>query len=206
LEQGALPIHFNKDIADPTNAGVREVSLPTFLCPSDPVIEPTFMATDEAGADIVRVAFANYVGVGGTLEVSEHPDTGTGVLVRNRSVRMAEITDGLSHTLFVGERGSRQSPQTTWTGAITNAGIPPVNPVFEMEEPPVLIMTNTGEAADGRVPNSQFDHVEDSNSEHPQGVNFLFCDGSVQIISNTIDPVIWESLGTRGGGEATGSF
>lgn len=206
MEQGALPIHFNLDITDSTNASVREISLPTFLCPSDPVLEPTFMATDESGADIVRVAFANYVGVGGTIEVSEHPDTGTGVLMRNRCIRLAEITDGLSHTLFVGERASRQSPQTTWTGAITRAGIPPVNPIFEMEEPPVLITTNTGAAADGRVPNSRFDHVEDSNSEHPQGVNFLFCDGSVQIINNTIDPAIWEALGTRGAGETTGEF
>jgi len=206
LEQGALPIDFGKDIMDVANDGVRAISLPSFLCPSDPVNEPTFMVTDEGGADLTRVAFANYVGMGGTVEVSEEPDTGTGVLMRNRFLRLAEITDGMSHTLMVGERGSRQSPQTTWVGAVTGAGIPPINPLYEVEMPPVLVMTNTGEGDERRVPNSKLDHVEDSNSEHPQGVNFLFCDGSVQIINNEIDSFIWEALGTRGAGDSTGGF
>ena len=77
----------------------------------------------------------------------------------------------MSHTIMVSERASRQSPQTTWVGAVTNASIPPVNPNFDNEEAPVLVLTNTGTAAEARVPNNHLDHVEDSNSEHPQGVH-----------------------------------
>jgi prepilin-type processing-associated H-X9-DG protein len=62
-------------------------------------------------------------------------------------------------------------------------------------------LTNTGEAADGRVPNNPHGHVEDLNSRHPSGVNILLADGSVRMVHNTIRPLAWEALGTRDGGE-----
>jgi prepilin-type N-terminal cleavage/methylation domain-containing protein len=206
LEQTSLRVDFNRGITDPFHDTVRRTPLPVFLCPSDPVTASTFSVADDTGATLTELAFANYVGVGGTFEVTGFSDTGTGVLFRNRAVKIADIRDGTSHTLLVGERGSRQSPQTTWVGAVTSASIPPLNPAYEEEGPPVLVLTNTGTAEDGRVPNSQFDHVEDSNSEHPQGVHFLFSDGSVHMIPNTIDARIWQALGTRAGSDATGDY
>ena len=56
------------------------------------------------------------------------------------------------------------------------------------------------------MPNNPLDHVEDTNSNHIQGVNFLFCDGSVRPIQNTINPMIWQSIGTRSGGEVVGDY
>jgi len=51
------------------------------------------------------------------------------------------------------------------------------------------------------------DHVEDVSSNHSQGVNFLFGDGSVRSIPNTISPAIWVGLCTRSGGESnTGGY
>ena len=38
-------------------------------------------------------------------------------------------------------------------------------------------------------------------SYHLAGVNFLFGDGSVQVINNSIDGVAYQSLCTRNGGE-----
>jgi prepilin-type processing-associated H-X9-DG protein len=70
----------------------------------------------------------------------------------------------------------------------------------------VLVLTNTGEAADARVPNNELGHVEDSNSMHPQGVHLMFCDGSVQAINNDIDPNVWVALGTRAGSEPNGQY
>src|SRR2546421_30441 len=124
-----------------------------------------------------------------------------GVLLRNSKVRVTDITDGTSTTLFTGERASKRSPMTTWVGAVTDSSVPPQNPGYDDEGPPVLVLTNTGDVADARVPNNPLDHVEDTNSRHPQGVNFLFGDGSVRVIQNTIRPVLWEALGTRAGGE-----
>ena len=38
-------------------------------------------------------------------------------------------------------------------------------------------------------------------SLHPGGVNVMFCDGHVQFIKDTINPVTWTGLGTRNCGE-----
>lgn len=206
LEEANLRVSLDRDITDPAHDSVRVARLPVFLCPSDPGEAQTFTVADEAGTELTTLAFANYVGVGGTFEVTGFPDTGTGVLLRNKWMRIADITDGTSNTLMVAERAGRQSPQTTWVGAVTDASVPPLNPNYEEEGPPVLVLTNTGTADDHRVPNSPLDHVEDSNSEHPHGVNFLFCDGSVHLINDEIDPRVWEALGTRAGGEITDDF
>ncbi|AMV28661.1 putative major pilin subunit [Gemmata sp. SH-PL17] len=208
LEQDNLArtINYALDIRDSANASARVRQIPVFLCPSDNPTSPTFNAVDESGTVLTTVAFANYVGVGGTFEVTGYPDTANGVLYRNSKVRAGDITDGLSNTLMVGERGSKRSPQTTWVGAVTGCANPPVNPAYEFEGPPTLCLTNTGEAVDGRVPNNALDHVEDSNSNHTQGVNFLLCDGSVRVIQNTVNPVTWERLGTRAGGEVIGDY
>ncbi len=206
LEESSLPIDFNRNISDPVHDRVRVLTLPVFRCPSDAVELPAFAVQSSAGATLTQVAFANYVGVAGTFEVSVYPDEGTGMLFRNKAIAIKQVTDGLSHTIMVSERASRQSPQTTWVGAITDAAVAPKNPAYEDEGPPVLVLTNTGTVSDGRVPNNSLDHVEDSNSEHPQGVHLMFADGSVQTINNDIDPIVWAALGTRAGGEQNGSF
>jgi prepilin-type processing-associated H-X9-DG protein len=139
---------------------------------------------------------------------------GNGVLFRNHQIAIKQITDGLNHTIMVSERASRQSPQTTWVGAVTNAVVPPKVVGYDDEGPPVLVLTNTGEARDSagkpvqnpRVPNNDLGHVEDSNSMHPQGVNIMFCDASVQTINSDIDPDVWVALGTRASGDSNGSY
>ena len=205
LEESALQIDFKRPITDPLYNAIRERTLTVFRCPSDSVELPLF-PVESTGAPLTQIAFGNYVGVAGTYEVSVFPDEGTGVLFRNRSIAVKHITDGLSHTIMVSERASRQSPQTTWVGAVTNATVPPKNPSYEEEGPPVLVLTNPGTAEDSRVPNNTLDHVEDSNSEHPQGVHLMLADGSVQAINNEIDPNIWVALGTRAGTEPNGAY
>ncbi|HSQ54329.1 MAG TPA: DUF1559 domain-containing protein, partial [Gemmata sp.] len=202
----AKMINYNLDIAHPNNAAARVQSLSVFLCPSDNPGTLTFTATTTAGGSICTVAFANYVGVAGTFEVTSFPDTGNGVLYRNSKVKALAITDGTSNTLMVGERTFRKSPRTTWVGAVTGSVNPPQNPAYDMEGPSTFCLTNTGPASAGRVPNNPLDHVEDTNSNHTQGVNFLFCDGSVRPIQNSINPLAWEALGTRAGGEVVGEY
>jgi prepilin-type processing-associated H-X9-DG protein len=206
LEESTLNIDLKREITDPLYDNIRVLPLSVFRCPTDAAEEPIISVQSASGTELTKVAFANYVGVGGTFEVTVFPDTGTGLLFRNRQIRIKEITDGMSHTIMVSERASRQSPQTTWVGAITDSSVPAKNPAYDAEGPPVLVLTNTGTVADGRVPNNTLDHVEDSNSEHPQGVHIMFCDGSVQAINNDIDPTVWVALGTRAGGDPNGNY
>ena len=208
LEQDNLgrTINYNLDITHPTNAAARVRVLPVFLCPSDAPGATTFTVVAENGTQITTVAFANYVGVGGVAEVTAFPDSNSGVLFRNSRIKALDVGDGTSSTLFVGERIWKQSPHTTWTGAVTGSANPPTNPAYDHEGPPTLCLTNTGEAGEGRVPGNPFQHVEDTNSYHPSGVNFLLCDGSVRIIRNTVNPATWEALGTRNGGEVVGDY
>jgi prepilin-type N-terminal cleavage/methylation domain-containing protein len=188
------------------NKELKLITLQVFRCPSDSVELPLFDVKNASGNTITQLAFGNYVGVAGTLEVSVYPDEGNGVLFRNHQIAIKHITDGLSHTIMVAERASRQSSQTTWVGAVTDAIVPPKISTYDDELAPVLVLTNTGQAADARVPNNEFGHVEDSNSMHPQGVHLMFCDGSVQAINNDIDPIVWVALGTRAGTESTGQY
>lgn len=199
-------INLNLDIAHATNATARTTALNLYRCPSDSPKGDTFTVVDGGGGTITTVAFANYVGVGGTFEVTGYPDTDNGVLFRNSQIRIADIIDGSSNTIFVGERQSSKAPMTTWVGAITNCVNPPLIATYDDEGPPTLILTNTGVAADARVPNNPLDHVEDTSSRHPSGVVFLYGDGSVRFLRQTLNPNVWVALGTRAGGETIGDY
>ena len=92
-------------------------------------------------------------------------------------------------------------PSPTGNGGRTGCSVPPTNPAFEEEGPPVLVLTNTGTAADARTPNNPLEHVEDANSRHVGGVNALFGDGSVRFVPDRVSPRVWEAMGTRAGGD-----
>ncbi|MGA2033290.1 MAG: DUF1559 domain-containing protein [Thermoguttaceae bacterium] len=230
LELGNLygQIHFGTDITDPLHATVRATSIPAFLCASD--IGKTVFSVDshddsgsyssfvtDTQGNPVQVAHSNYVGVFGNPEITPDPGflstdpdrdiTHQGMFYRNSAVRIADVTDGTSHTLFVGERCSTLA-YATWTGAVTGGQVPPKTPDtmnYGPEGAPILVLGHTGDASDvpPHTPNSPVNHVDDFWSRHPQGVNFLFVDGSVQIIDNLISPPVWWALGTRAGGETT---
>lgn len=198
LEQQNLhgSINFNQDIGHASNSTARIAVLQVFRCPSD-AAPLTFTATGTT----TQVAFSNYAAMFGTDEVADDPDAGNGLFYRNSRIRFADITDGTSNTLAVGERSSNLV-LGTWTGAVTGADVPPQGPsVLGPEGAPALILGHTGPAADGHTPNSPLNHVDDFVSRHIMGVNFLLGDGSVRNINETINPVAWEALGTRSGGE-----
>ena len=199
-------INLAQDLLASSYAGVRTTSLSVYRCPSDsPAQGDTFQVVGPSG-NLGAMAFANYVAVGGTFEVSGFPDNNTGSFMRNSRFSLTDITDGTSNTLFITERASKFSPMTTWVGAPTGAFNPPLNPALEEEEAQTFILTQTGEFDEGRTPNNPLQHVEDASSMHSGGVNAVFGDGSVRFLRNSVAPVTWVGLGTRSGGEVLNDF
>lgn len=49
-------------------------------------------------------------------------------------------------------------------------------------------------------------HNVTAHSRHSGGVQTLFCDGHIQFISNSINLLVWQALGSRNGQEVIGQF
>jgi prepilin-type N-terminal cleavage/methylation domain-containing protein/prepilin-type processing-associated H-X9-DG protein len=215
LEQDPLcrQIDFKLDITNPAHADARKQAVPVFRCPSDSPVPAgeTFAVTFATPGTPIAVAFSNYAAMFGTGEASEDPAHGNGVFYRNSKVNVLQITDGTSQTLAVGER-SASRVWGTWTGSVTGAETPPApgSPSTVTEEGPALVLGHTGEPLPGpdysdiHTPNSAGAHVDDFTSRHPQGVNMLMADGSVRMLTDSINPATWVGLGTRAGGEVVG--
>ena len=204
LEQETLykSININSIAMNNTSAAAiafRKTVIKGFLCPSDDTGLNTFTISG------FEVAKCSYAGVNGQEELADFDTAlGSGMFLRGRGVSIAEVTDGLSNTLFVGERSSKSKPATlpgvcTWVGALPGGDL-------DGETAALYILGHTGEPNAPHTPNSPTPHVEDFTSKHSGGVNFLFGDGSVRFITDSIDGQTWVKLGTRQGGEVPGDY
>src|SRR5205807_970909 len=93
LEQGHVSrsIHFDLQINDSANATVRSLVLPLFVCPSE-LKTGTFTVVDGAGLPLVDVARGSYVAMNGVLGVSNDAWDNNGAFIRNRLLRIADIS------------------------------------------------------------------------------------------------------------------
>jgi len=210
LEQ--RPLHgatnFSLMITDLGSRTVRTSILSGYLCPSD-VGSGSVTVRDGSGKTLLAdLSAGQYVGSAGQLEPVEYPDSNNGVFYRNSRVGLRDIADGSGTTLMVGER-SRNVADATWVGAIPTASLctNPRWPVRECGPASTLVVSHTGSAATGGVyvPNSKASMVDDYWSFHRGGCNFLFGDGSVRFIKESVNPTIFSNLSTRAGGEVVSS-
>jgi prepilin-type processing-associated H-X9-DG protein len=104
------------------------------------------------------------------------PMTSRGIFARNSSVGMAQIIDGTSNTLMVGERGFA-SGAGIWVGVTDNA-----------HEDDSLT-----DGSHRSRPNAGWSSY---SSRHGGGVHFLLCDGSVRFINDEIDSKPLPEMGT----------
>ena len=215
LEQESLykSININSIAMNNTYAGTiafRKTVIKSFLCTSDDTGLNTFTISGTGGN--FELAKSSYAGVNGQAELADFDTAfGLGMFLRGRGVSIAEVTDGLSNTLFVGERSSKSAKQAvgtlpgvcTWVGALPGGDL-------DGETPALYILGWTGDPSSPAKPNmpepdGSF-HPESFTSRHSGGVNFLFGDGSVRFISDSIDGQTWVKLGTRQGGETTNGY
>jgi hypothetical protein len=177
-------VHIDKPLEDPLNAEACKLILEGFRCPSD--LDPeTFMLEKEDGSgDVAELGKANYVGVFGTEEIEEKPNEGDGVFFHNSRIQFRHIRDGLSKTLFVGERSSRPGG-STWVGVFPEADEAMARVLGVADHPP---------SEDG-------EHLDDFGSMHPGLAHFLLGDGSVTTINQDINEDVFRGMATRAGNE-----
>ena len=151
-----------------------------FRCPTDttPGLLPKAVRDfgDTAGPTF-EPATSNYVGSCGLFD-RDYPTANDGVLYGNRAIRFADVTDGTSNTFAVGERDGRCGA-SAWCGVRTAAEDAWVGPYF--------VYGNVELKLNFPIAGEEDDCTEGFSSAHAGGGYFLFCDGSVHFISDTID-------------------
>lgn len=218
MDQGNLQtkINYNLPITDPANSVPAKTFLPIYECPSAPDVQqftiPTTDNYDSNGNQTgtvpaylpFAVAHATYIGVNGNGGVTGNQAVNDGAFLENQSFRPADITDGLSNTLFIAERSSTMS-NTTWAGAVTGAGVidNKTNDSGDTEGAAAFVLGHCGPHA----PNNPLVFDADATSSgHIGGVNFLFGDGSVHFISSVISLTVYDALASRATGDLIGAY
>jgi prepilin-type processing-associated H-X9-DG protein len=203
-------VNFSLLTSDPGSQTVRKASLSVFLCPSNTGGSGPLTIKDSSGNVLVNdLAPGQYVAVAGQWEPEEFPAQNNGLFYRNSRISVRDITDGTSATLMVGER-SQNVANATWVGMIPfgQSCNNPRWPVQDCEASNVLILGHTGPSPDEAwidVPNNKKAGADDFHSLHSGGCNFLFCDGSIRFIKETINPQVFSFLATRAGSEVVSS-
>jgi prepilin-type N-terminal cleavage/methylation domain-containing protein len=201
LEQDNLlrQINVNLSVGDPSPAIVaaRTTPLKVFVCPSDRAVT-TFNVTD-GGTGSWALAHGSYVACNGNDGVDDNSTPPhTGAFVRGiRGFRIADVSDGLSNTFFVGERSITMS-LSTWAGVVPGAQVPSVRSPGDFSGGSALVLGHCGP----HLPNDNIVTDADAmSSGHTNGVQFLFGNGSVHLINNAIGQPVYDALATRAGGE-----
>jgi prepilin-type N-terminal cleavage/methylation domain-containing protein/prepilin-type processing-associated H-X9-DG protein len=182
IEQNAIyeRINFEQGTGLGGNLSLIATPIPMFRCPSEIGIDT--ISCVPSSDPPYQLASGNYCG-------SE------GILSSMSSVRIAQITDGTSQTLLLGERlvqpgGLTGLPFTSaWCGQVAFAD------EYDLRSVPYLLPD----------PNHPINGSPSDplcfGSRHPQGANFVFADGSCSFLNNSIDAQVFAALGTPDGGE-----
>ena len=217
LEQGALYKSYNlmKPNEDPANRSVAMSHVAEFICPSD--VAPNQAIVPAMGpaagwalnlpympgsyrAMSCRSDGTNFLDGG---EITSFPLQWRGAMhvagiLGFHPERFEGITDGLSHTLMVGESVTQTdlSFRTLWAYSFEHYSLSAATPQSR-----VLMDDYDACCAVGGAGNS-FPCRRGWGSPHPGGLNFILCDGSGTFLSTTIDMNLFAELATIAGGEA----
>jgi prepilin-type N-terminal cleavage/methylation domain-containing protein/prepilin-type processing-associated H-X9-DG protein len=204
------------DLGQPPNPAVSTVVI-LWTCPADTRTDLTGPGITDAGKHIT-VAFTEYLGINGTeapkLFNNAYLKGGDGILFHMSRVRIAEITDGTSNTLMVGERPPSADLNFGWwfgsdgrdehgTGEGTLGGKDQEFFLSVLSKSPPTGF-NCPQPRLGLQPGDINDNCDQGHfwSLHSGGANFLLADGSVHFLNYSIDPTTFLYLCVRNDGHA----
>lgn len=211
LDQAPLynSLNFSLPLEHSSNAAGAGTVLSVFLCASDIVPGGQFSVTN-GSTEIMRGAPSSYAATVGD-DNSEVTDLiGNGVFFRNSSVGLADITDGTSNTVCVGDRAWGQT-NGMWAGAPNGGRVRAgaQNPWYQVSDAaaPTFVLVHNNWI---NILTDSDGGLDDFSSLHPGGVQLLFADGSVRFIANITEEgprrrAFW-ALGTRAGSEVVDAF
>jgi prepilin-type N-terminal cleavage/methylation domain-containing protein/prepilin-type processing-associated H-X9-DG protein len=208
---------FNVDWWEEPNLTAAVNKVPLFLCPST----PEYMTVTAAIAKPPRPAltFANppapadyeaVMGVQPCVDPVLYGSFGVNrsAMFRNSSIHMTHILDGTSNTIMISECAGRP---LTYLGRKARPDIPNDQGICwaDSEGPFSLDGSNhdgsmqcLGPTLTPRAINAT--NLNEAYSFHSGGAQFLFADGHVQFISESIPLMTFAGLVTRAGGEVSG--
>ena len=210
LEQTNLQnlVDYNVSALDSANQTAAGTVLPVYRCPS--YSGPDF-SDDPLYTDLGRpYALRNYVAMGAS-DIGKLWQNADGVFYPLSKTRFADITDGLSNTVFIAE--TRDTGSAVWidggAAALASRRYDSTNlpsyagPELPLNYQPYYEVERDG---DGNKTYRAIDALYGPSSQHPGGVFHLLGDGSVRFLSETLNVTIYDALATRSGGEAVGEY
>jgi prepilin-type N-terminal cleavage/methylation domain-containing protein/prepilin-type processing-associated H-X9-DG protein len=203
LEQVALyeEIDFMTSTAGPQALPIRTTVLAAFTCPAD-TSTGVYPVLDGYGRFLVNASTNSYAACYGALgNIAVDPNGGNGAFVGNSTFQFRDISDGLSNTIAIGERGAF-FVQTPWVGVLDQGTVQttPGAPVYQSFDYPPQTMPMA--RFYNKSINDPLSEPYDFFSPHARNMNILFLDGSVQSVNFTISIDVLCALATRAGGEA----
>ena len=225
IEQANLHSQYNFSLIrtrDAPNDRVVAVTVPAYLCPSDPPNPPPWVNS----VPHARGNYACNAGPASAYSVTEFPRGIRGAFSPPFywGTAFREVTDGLSNTVFLGEiiagreegdvRGAWSSPLGVFfSGTSGSSATPPSQPVpvngnalddARRDRPAKCSAPNHDRnlrcIADGDRPTHAL------RSRHPGGVQIQLGDGSVRFVTNTITTQTLLNLLGAADGQVIGDF
>lgn len=215
LDQG--PLYNSFTVRTPTTmttsiwqSGAPEIALgkylPVFRCPSSNSPEAV-----ENVNNIDRRVPCDYVACASGTRTTDSATSVNGIGVENldgmffriSSVRIGDIRDGTSKTIGVGETVTESSEIDHWYIGSDDMGRNNTPNTGDASE----FLGSLGVSMNLFDDGSSTDALELSfKSRHSSGVQFLFMDGSVRLLSINVNATIRQALGTRRGSEVVNEF